>query len=470
MERKLEANVMNKIHNFQNTFLNSPFLKRISLILNSAALVSALLLYGLLFCFIAINYLQLPWRREYTIAFYVVVMMLAILQLTKPNNFRFVLTRIDILFAAFLIIVLVSAVNNWWEGAAKYVFQIPIFFILPYLLGRIMSDDDLVKFWVILLIMGAILLSLMPIEYSKLYLPYPNWSNAFIFRLSHGVMLCGLIFSAVFLVIITILLIRGNNKLSPIGTIHRVLDFGLLIFLSAVVVAVTWMAARGSSIAAVISAIFLFALSPSGVVRRKILVCLVCGASIALAIGNQYFNKNNINFYNSIIQKPPLVVTQSFESSSSERLENINGSQSPILGEQACLLIKDSISDRWIHYQTALASFISHPYFGVGATRYGHYSCRGPGSFPHSTVLQAMSELGILGAIVYITLLMLACKRFFTRYFLSEVSLVKGISMWLIAYMSLQFITNQMYGNYFVSAGMYLVLGIASRFEIDLHS
>jgi O-Antigen ligase len=198
-----------------------------------------------------------------------------------------------------------------------------------------------------------------------------------------------------------------------------------------------------------------------------------------LAVINPFQNKYSKQYYQAVMQPPVIFlsaerifgVAGGDSGNSRNALEeggrNVLEKGSPILGEEACASVKDSISDRWVHYQTALAIFLSSPLAGVGANRYGHYSCTGPGWFPHSTILQVLAELGILGALVYGLLILAAVYAILQRYFSSDHLMTKVIAGWVLAYLAFQLATNQLYGNYFMSAGLYFVIGIASRFAID---
>ena len=82
----------------------------------------------------------------------------------------------------------------------------------------------------------------------------------------------------------------------------------------------------------------------------------------------------------------------------------------PILKEASCLPFKhgiDSVAMRWVLYQEAVAMFLQDPWIGVGAAAFGKYSCAGIGGFPHSTALQILAELGILGAGLFAILVVL---------------------------------------------------------------
>ena len=136
----------------------------------------------------------------------------------------------------------------------------------------------------------------------------------------------------------------------------------------------------------------------------------------------------------------------------------------PILGERICKNVTNSITDRWIHYRTAWEIFLAKPLTGVGANSYGFYSCTGPGWFPHTTILQVLAELGVLGGVLYFSLMWVVFRVPITKG-KSEVNILSKANMgWLLAFTTLQFTVNQFIGSYFLSAGLYFVMGLAASF------
>jgi len=117
---------------------------------------------------------------------------------------------------------------------------------------------------------------------------------------------------------------------------------------------------------------------------------------------------------------------------------------------------------RWVLYQEAMAMFLENPIFGVGAARFGEQSCTGAMGFPHSTILQGGAELGLIGGGLLIGLMILAAVTL-ARPFLS----VRQGSNWsahafVLALFAAFQLGDQIYGNYFMSVGTWLLLGIAA--------
>ncbi|HEX5665504.1 MAG TPA: hypothetical protein VFX71_01595, partial [Hyphomicrobium sp.] len=154
----------------------------VSTVIKSPAAPSAVLLYGIVFLFAIAYHLGIPWVRAYTIALYMgVSAWAAAVVFDRIRAHRPSLNRIDLLFAAFLASVLLSAAINWWEGTAEHFKLMPVFFLAPYVLGRAMLSEDCCLLRYILIGMGVLLL--LPIFPAYLHvlksgLPYVNTSLA----------------------------------------------------------------------------------------------------------------------------------------------------------------------------------------------------------------------------------------------------------------------------------------------------
>jgi O-antigen ligase len=117
---------------------------------------------------------------------------------------------------------------------------------------------------------------------------------------------------------------------------------------------------------------------------------------------------------------------------------------------------------RWVLYQEGVAMFANNPVFGVGSTLFGECSCTGPGGYPHSTILQGFAELGLIGGGALAALLGLAAATL-VRPFLSALLEADGsVRAFILALFSVFLVADQIYGNYFMSVGTWLILGMAA--------
>lgn len=430
-------------------------------LITSPATPAALLLYGIVFGFAMWSYLGSPWPQHFTITFYIVVSIWsAIVLYSRWAALGFSVNRLDVLFCTFLLWVLGSVATHWWSGTIKYLEFMPFFFILPYLLGRMMLTHDLDLFKKILISAAGALLLLLPFEYIKNSQPgflYENSPAPILFGQGHGTMLSGLIFSAALLALISKLLhpITSSAERDKYRKTDHIFYYLLL---AAIISAMVWIASRGPAVAAGLGAIVLFFFSSSFAWRKKMTILFYLGVFALVASTISFQNKHHKEYFQLLFLKPSVALSQ--VPINSPRLEY----GKPILGGGICKEIPNSIADRWIHYRSAWEIFLAKPLVGVGANSYGFYSCAGPGWYPHSTILQVLAELGILGGLIYFPLLLVVVSVPIKRYLATTDMPLKENMSWLLAYMALQITISQFNGNFFMSASLYFTIGIAASF------
>ncbi len=127
-----------------------------------------------------------------------------------------------------------------------------------------------------------------------------------------------------------------------------------------------------------------------------------------------------------------------------------------------CVIKNNSVIVRQVLRRTAIEVFTTHPIFGVGVGNFGHYSCiYGYGKIegdPHSTILHVASELGLIGAIPFVGLILWL--------------LYHGLMVWRrdLAYPWVFFplfggwvfhvVHNQFYSTYLAAIQYYLITGV----------
>lgn len=437
---------------------------RASDILKSPAAPTAALLYGIVFLFAIAYYVGAPWQRSYTIALYLVLMVWTVLVVfDRVRDRRPSPNRIDYLFASFFIAVLVSAVVNWWGGTIRQFELMPVFFVAPYVLGRAMRADDVYMLRNLLIGMGILLLPLILLAYLREILwddrPYDISPLPILFGQGHGVMLSGLLLSVTLLGVISVLLTSSHQQAPGrrAAAKGRYVGYALLV---SIVVAMGWISSRGPILAGMVGIIILFLLAPTSARRRKIEILVVLVFAIAIAVAHSLQSKHNAAYYAYVIQVPIVVEGVNGDTSDSTRLA---GSPVSILGEGACKRIVDSVSDRWLHYNQAVALFLAKPLFGAGANHYGFYACTGPGSFPHSTVLQVFAELGVFVGMAYCALIWSTLHALMRMRRDPNQPTTKPVWTWLLTLSVMQLLIAQLSGDYFTSAALYFVMGAAAN-------
>lgn len=425
----------------------------------SPATPAATLLYGIVFGFAIWPYLGWQWQRVDTAVLYGLVAAWGVSVIVyRWRETGVSLNRIDFLFGVFLLWVLGSVATHWWKGTLQYLEFMPFFVILPYLLGRTMLAQDVQLFKKILIIMACALLLLLPYEYWKNSQPgflYENSPAPILFGQGHGTMLAGLLFSAALLALVSNLItpLAFNSPNRGLIKRHRLFTFLILI---ALVSAMIWIASRGPAVSAILGLVALFFSASFISWKKKISILFFLGLSALLAFSISFQNKHHKEYYELLLTKPEAAL-----GSVPQQIPKLEFGK-PILGESVCKNIPNSISDRWIHYRTAWEIFLAKPWTGVGANAYGFYSCSGPGWFPHTTILQVLSELGVMGGLLYFSLIGVVFWTIISQN-KSELTVHSKANMsWLLAFAVFQFTVSQFNSNYFMSAGLYFVIGLAA--------
>ncbi len=425
----------------------------------SPAMPAAILLYGIVFGFATWSYLGWPWQRIDTILLYGAIAVWTVGMIAyRWSSTGFSMNRMDIFFSAFVLWVLGSTAMHWWTGTTAYLEYLPFFVILPYLLGRTMLAQDMDLFRKILIGMGAIMLLLMPLEYWRNSQPgfrYVNAPTPLLFGHGHGVMLAGLMLSASLLALISLLMSPAITNNPAKSNRRPYLRLGYLM-LGLLTLAMVWISSRGSVVAVALGIIALFLFSSFFEWKKKLAILLYIGLIALVGYTFSFQNKYHREYYQQLFVPPAASLNGVSPHAPGLRYGK------PILGEATCKNISSSISERWIHYRTAWELFRAKPGTGVGANSYGFYSCPNSGQYPHTTVLQILAELGALGALLYFPLVWMMFSVPIKRYRTEASTSTKANMSWLIAFVILQFTTNQFNGNYFMSAGLYFVMGLAA--------
>jgi hypothetical protein len=339
----------------------------------------------------------------------------------------------------------------------------PAFFVAPYILGRVLFVSDILKMRQAFLVMAIVLVFFIFPEYLRIQtygLPHQNSPTPTIFGQPHGVMLSGLLIAAGLVSLVSMLLSCELHYSSFFSSRRgRYFGYAMLMLL---VITMGWISSRTGILAGIVGVSILLFLAPKKARMRKFEIIFFLFLATVIAVINSLNWKVNSEHYAKVLSPPILVSTTSESAIASAGTMVWRGS---ILGNGVCDRIVDSVSDRWVHYQQAVTLFLAKPLFGAGANQYGFFACTRPGSFPHSTLLQVLAELGIIAGFVYCAMIWLTWATFM-RARSQACDLTKmGIWSWLVAFSVMQVLIAQLTGNYFISAALYLVIGAAANFH-----
>ena len=419
---------------------------------------AAWLLFGMLFALAAAHFLAASWSKTATAVIYLVPLVwVALIARYRPEALRG-LNQIDVLFAVFILVVLASltVMQGGRADAWTLIRYMPFMMVLPYVCGRLMRAQDVDLLSRITLIAGTAMLPLLLIDrFTSAGRETGRWP---FFGQDHGALLVGaLLATALIALCVRVLACRNpgerNNRL------YQLVRYGLT---GLITVFLVWVTALGWLLAGLLGVtVVCWAARHRTYIARGRLLALVFGiAALSLAALPQL---------DPIFGRSYSIPHELPATKDAERDEALQ----PILGEASCQPIKEGVNSmaiRWVLYREAMVMFSENPVFGVGAARFGEQSCVGVGlkSFPHSTILQGFAELGVIGGSLLAGLLVLTAITL-ARPFLS----VRRGSNWsagafALALFAAFLVADQIYGNYFMAVGSWLMLGIAASMRANV--
>lgn len=426
-------------------------------------MLTLVLLYGLLILQSAFYFFGLTWSRSATLTFYSVTALWTLgcawtMRRTWQRSHRF--NRIDVCFVAFGFMIAVSlGASSLTSGVDQRLWGFLLFMVVvPYACGRcLVSVTDLHKMQALVLIAG---LAVMPMLLAdRLMMPAIEYGRTAFFGMDHSPLMVGALLAATLICVHSWVLCPG---LSPHGR-GRVLKIAGYTLLFLTTVCLVWVSARGWLLAGLMGAVTITLITRRVAPLKKILVLaailLVALMSlIGLVRVDPGFGAVYVIAGDSI---------RDLEILPSEVIHPLDVTV-PVLGEASCIPFKqgvDSVAMRWVLYQEAVAIFLQKPLLGVGAADFGRYSCTGPGGFPHSTGLQVLAELGVLGGGVFAAMIVLVGIRLIKRTLNSKNDSEQRVMNFLVALLVSVMLADQIYGNYFMAVATCLLIGIAASMQ-----
>lgn len=370
--------------------------------------------------------------------------------------------RIDMAMVVFLMAVLISVATHWWEGTIKQVQQLPILIIIPYLLGRAMNVYDGINLRRSFMFGGLLIAILIFPEYLRYVMygfPYTDSPYPHLFGKNVGSMMSGQLLAFGLIGLLSIYMSRNKEYVGQPFEFAKV-GFFTFLAMSAMIFELVWAGSRGPLLIAAIGLVTYITFSSGASRKRKIKILLSVAFIFVISIYFIVQRHGAQEHYSHLIQKPAVLFEVKPETKNISPKQAVGGVS--ILGQTACDLIVDSVSERWIHYQQAIAIYLKNPLVGVGANNYGFYACQGPGAFPHNVILQVFTELGGIVGIVYGYVLWLAIRWPLRIHQSTQKNTWKLISTWLFAFTIMQVVFAVISGDYFASAHLYFAIGLAA--------
>lgn len=429
-------------------------LKEIRSYFLSPALPAAILLFGMVFCLAFAQFAGLHWQPSATITLYSGFLVWVALLAWRQRKLWAGIGVIDVLFGAFILWVLASLlIQDALEW--RYGRYLPFLAIVPYVCGRLMQVRDVHLLFKIVASAGLVMLMLLAIDYwhnahnATAYHGYDRWP---FFGHGYASLLISSLLAGALIVFYFRSLTGCADSSKPL--LWRAADLAAVSLISVVLV---WVAARGALLAGLLGIFCLtLILRRCSPLRRLILILYLTGL---LALSFQFLPQPQILFYQRLITKPNATFLAESEKISPQQKD------APILGTASCQPFEkgvDSVAMRWVLYREAVAMFMDRPWRGVGAASFGRHSCTGAMGFPHSTILQAFAELGVMGGLLFVGLMSAAFVGFFRKAVEANATYATQAAQLALAWFTMYLAADQIYGNYFMAAGFYLLAGVAA--------
>lgn len=431
--------------------------------LNSLAWLAAWLLFGLLYVQALSHFMGVPWARSMTVIFYLGAMAWAASLTWRQRARMHMLNVIDGLFIAFVIAVLASLAfaGEPTGGVIKYAPYLPFMMIVPYVCGRLIRLPEIYVLLRIILIAGMVMLPLMLID--RLVSPSSEVGRWPFFGFDHGALMVGALLAMVLVALFVRVLDRPFTRTNN-GVHRRYSNSGLLLLTTVFLV---WTSARGWMLAGLAgTAIAGIAAAQYSILRRAALWVAVLGVAVLslqmlpkidTQFGRLYSKTFDVSSYPEFLlgkARPEF-----------DNAQPVHGESQPILGEASCqpfIERNNSIAMRWLMYQEAIAMFLENPILGVGAGRFGVRSCAGYMGFPHSTILQGVAELGVIGGGLLIVLLLITLLTLIRIMVPMKTRANWQANAFALALFGAFMLADQIYGNYMMATGTWMLIGYAA--------
>lgn len=429
----------------------------------SSIYLTALLLFGLMYLQALFYFFDIPWERRFTLFLYGLASAWLAILLINQNRTWWLPSRLDWLVFIFWCVVAISVIDKLVpnENTLKYLTYAPFMAILPYLCGRTIHLSLIERLLKTILVLGLLVALMLAMDryYSTVnHIPLTRWP---VFGYDHGRLLVGPLLASALVSVCFFYLKMKIDTRSKIWFRKSVLYLCTVI----IIVALISTLARGWLIAGLFGSVIVVLLSKNTSISGRVYLVTVIMVTLWLShIGFLKYDQHYSNFANAIYSQAD------FKYESDRHSLGLTEGESILAGD-SCRALRggDSISVRGLLYREALAMFTAEPLVGVGAAKFGHYSCwAAENSYPHSTILHVFAELGILGGGLFIAALALASVTLLCAGANAQRSEVADVSIGVFGLFCTFIVADQFYGNYFMATGTWVIVGIAANASIDL--
>jgi hypothetical protein len=370
------------------------------------------------------------------------------LALLLPNFIRrpMRITAIDLLFCLVSVLLAVHLKVFTLDVDLRDWALLATFWIGPYAAARLVSVQNVTRFLKILSGITLIVSAATIAWQISMQLTMGDNLRPVMLGVNHGV-----------LIVANALGIFVAIQVGGASAKHSTAAWTRTIIAALVTAELVVLGARGVVIA-IIATGLLMVLAPVRDGRRgriAVFAAILVGATFALILDN-VARDFMVRAYLPLEQQASAsILSESVKAGvPSERLKQVFKEECDQLSKMV-----DSTPIRLWLLRKGFSLFQDTPVFGIGLENYGAYTC--PGSFPHSTILQAFVEMGAIGGIAYVlmlgtatfSLIVLAIDRLLST---SRTAIV------VLALLTFFIIIDQFYGRILLSSTVGLFLGFSA--------
>lgn len=344
------------------------------------------------------------------------------------------ITAIDVMFCLVSVLLAVHLKVFTLDADLRNWAFLVTFWIGPYAAARLVSPSDVTRF---LCILGVITLTVSAAAIAWQILAAGDKLRSAMLGINHGALVVALALG----IFVAIQASGAFEKKSTVTWTRPIL--AALVTADLVV-----MGARGVVVATIATGL-LMVLAPTCDGRRgriATFAAILVGATLALSFAN-------------VARDFMVRAYQPLEQPIGAGVPNVSLSKASKEECDRLYKMNDSTPIRLWLIRQGFALFQDKPVFGIGLENYAAYTC--PGTFPHSTILQAFVEMGAIGGVAYVLMLGVAA---FSLVVLARERLpyTSRAAIGILALLSYFLILDQIYGRILLSSTIGLVLGFSA--------
>lgn len=229
------------------------------------------------------------------------------------------------------------------------------------------------------------------------------------------------------------------------------------VIISSVIWAIVALGARSIFISGFITALLILIFARRVGIKWRIIL----GAYLLICAGLSLisFQASRIDFFSQLLTKP------SFDTSITPPGHSQPSNPTSTNKIQDCYIKGNSVAIRYVLYSEAIDLFLTSPLTvtGVGAGNFGFHSCfknqHKPFASPHGTVLHVLTELGLIGGVLFLGIVLIAfgglLRRLWRDGFRGNLTSCVLTALW-----TYYFIVDQFSHSYFTVVHFFLLAGV----------